>query len=73
MKVAHPLPLMFAYLVESNELLDLVSGVQQLENFLIAIESHYHPANPYHNALHACDVRILNSCASVPALRILLN
>jgi hypothetical protein len=65
--VAHPLPLMFAYLVESNELLDLVSGVQQLENFLIAIESHYHPTNPYHNALHACDVLfsvfwILHSC-----------
>merc|ERR1719331_459932 len=54
--VQHPLPLMFSYLIETNELMDLVSNVVQLENFLLAIESNYRLSNPYHNALHAADV-----------------
>jgi hypothetical protein len=65
--VEHPLPLMFAYLVETNDLMDLVSGVVQLENFLHAIENNYRMSNPYHNAVHAADVLfsvfwILHSC-----------
>jgi hypothetical protein len=65
--VGHPLPLMFTYLIETNELMDHVSNVQQLENFLFAIENNYRLSNPYHNALHAADVLfsvfwILHSC-----------